>query len=91
MKTAHFLLVCIIGAALLASAFSKNEIGPDDCCFKFYPRRVKRALVRSYYITDKRCPKPGVVLVTQKSRHICVDQNISWVDNLMKNLDEETF
>lgn len=30
-------------------------------------------------------------LVTQKSRHICVDQNLSWVDTLVKNLEEGTF
>eukprot|EP00064_Thunnus_orientalis_P022386 superscaffoldBa00007483_g22580 len=62
--------------------------GPDDCCFKFYPRRVNKNLIQSYYTTDYRCPRTGVILLTRKSRHICVDPNLSWVEKIMKSLDE---
>ncbi|XP_026006873.1 uncharacterized protein LOC113011561 [Astatotilapia calliptera] len=35
--------------------------GPDNCCFKFYPRRIRPSLVESYYMIDHRCPKPAVM------------------------------
>ncbi|KAI3376629.1 hypothetical protein L3Q82_017063, partial [Scortum barcoo] len=91
MRTSYILLLCILGAALLSSVNCRNEIGPDDCCFKFYPRRVNRKLVRSYYLTDYRCPKSGVILVTQKARHICVDPSLSWVESIIKTVDESSF
>ncbi|XP_067436468.1 uncharacterized protein [Thunnus thynnus] len=61
---------------------------PDDCCFKFYPRSMNKNLIQSYYTTDYRCPRTGVILLTRKSRHICVDPNLPWVKKIMKSLDE---
>ncbi|XP_050931657.1 uncharacterized protein LOC108882053 [Lates calcarifer] len=69
---------------------SSGGTGPDDCCFSFYPRRVKKDLVKGYYMSDHRCPRTGVVLMTQKGRNICVDPNLSWVQNIMKYVDEKT-
>ncbi|KAK2862663.1 hypothetical protein Q5P01_002196 [Channa striata] len=91
MKTAHILLLCILGAALVSTVVCDNSSNPDDCCFKFYPRRVKKALVKEYFMTDHRCPRTGVILVTQKSRRICVEPSLSWVEGIMKTLDERTF
>ncbi|GAA6221708.1 C-C motif chemokine 3-like [Lates japonicus] len=91
MRTVHILLLCIVGAALLSPVVCNSAIGPDDCCFSFYPRRVKKDLVKGYYMSDHRCPRTGVVLVTQKGRNICVDPNLSWVQNIMKYVDEKTF
>ncbi|XP_039997129.1 C-C motif chemokine 36.1 [Xiphias gladius] len=91
MTTIQILLLCILGAALLPSVVCNSAIGPDDCCFSFYPRRVKKSLVTSYYLCDYRCPKTGVILVTQKSRHICADPNLSWVQGIMKTMDEKSF
>ncbi|XP_042257456.1 C-C motif chemokine 36.1 [Thunnus maccoyii] len=88
MRTSHMLLFCILGAALLSSVICNSANGPDDCCFKFYPRRVNKNLIQSYYMTDYRCSRTGVILVTRKSRHICVDPNLSWVEKIMKSLDE---
>nr|XP_046237583.1 C-C motif chemokine 36.1 [Scatophagus argus] len=90
MRTSHIVLLCILGAALLSSVICKNEIGPDDCCFTFYPRRLRKTLIRSYYMTDFRCPKTGVILVSQKSRHICADPNLSWVGSIIQSLDENS-
>ncbi|CAI5672251.1 unnamed protein product [Oreochromis niloticus] len=65
--------------------------GPDNCCFKFYPRRFRANLVESYYLTDPGCLKPAVIFLTKKSRSICVDPSLSWVDNIMKTLDQSPF
>ncbi|KAM3590292.1 uncharacterized protein V6R79_007099 [Siganus canaliculatus] len=61
---------------------------PDDCCFSFYPRRLNKNLVREYDLTDDRCSKRGVILITKKSRRICADPGLTWVENIMKSLDE---
>ncbi|KAF3697544.1 C-C motif chemokine 4 -like protein Macrophage inflammatory protein 1-beta -like protein [Channa argus] len=89
MKTTHILLLCILGAALVSTVVCDNSINPNDCCFKFYPRRMKKDLVKDYYVTDHRCPRTGVILVTQKTRHICADPSLSWVEGIMKMLDEK--
>uniref|UniRef100_A0A3Q2VBZ3 Chemokine interleukin-8-like domain-containing protein n=1 Tax=Haplochromis burtoni TaxID=8153 RepID=A0A3Q2VBZ3_HAPBU len=57
MKTAQFLLLCILGAALLSAVNCNNANGPDNCCFKFYPGRIQANLIKSYQLTDHRCPK----------------------------------
>ncbi|KAK2900213.1 hypothetical protein Q8A73_013342 [Channa argus] len=61
MKTTHILLLCILGAALVSTVVCDNSINPNDCCFKFYPRRMKKDLVKDYYVTDHRCPRTGVM------------------------------
>ncbi|XP_070710431.1 C-C motif chemokine 36.1 [Pempheris klunzingeri] len=92
MRNSRILLLCILGAALLSSVMSNSSAGgPDECCFKYYPRRLNKNLIRSYYMTDYRCSKTGAILVTQKSRHICVDPSLSWVETIMRSLDEKTF
>ncbi|CAK6965276.1 C-C motif chemokine 36.1 [Scomber scombrus] len=88
MRTSHILLLCILGAALLSSVFCQNANGPNECCFKFYPRRVNKTLIKSYNMTDNRCPRTGVILMTKKGRYICADPNLSWVEKIMKTLDE---
>uniref|UniRef100_A0A3Q0SIU1 C-C motif chemokine n=1 Tax=Amphilophus citrinellus TaxID=61819 RepID=A0A3Q0SIU1_AMPCI len=89
MKTAHILLLCILGAALLSTVDCGN--GPDNCCFVFYPRRINKNLIRSYNLTDHRCAKAAVILVTKNSRQICADPSLSWVENIMKTVDESNF
>ncbi|XP_042368499.1 C-C motif chemokine 36.1 [Plectropomus leopardus] len=91
MRATYIFLLCILGHALLSSVFCNNAIGPDDCCFTFYPRRLKKTLISSYYVTDHRCPKTGIILVTKKTRHICVDPSLSWVEGIMRSVDENTF
>lgn len=44
-------------------SLSSDEIGPDDCCFDFYPRPLNKKYVRSYYMADRRCPKAAVMWV----------------------------
>uniref|UniRef100_A0A3Q3KVW1 Chemokine interleukin-8-like domain-containing protein n=1 Tax=Mastacembelus armatus TaxID=205130 RepID=A0A3Q3KVW1_9TELE len=68
-----------------------NSIGPEDCCYEFYPRRIKKELLVSYEMTDHRCARRAALFVTQKSHRICVDPSLSWVQNIMKTLDEKSF
>ncbi|XP_071399890.1 C-C motif chemokine 36.1 [Centroberyx affinis] len=93
MRTGHvFLLLCILGVVLFSSAAANNGNGPEDCCFKFFPRRVNKRHIRTYYMTDDRCPKSAAIMVTVRQRkHICVDPSLSWVQGIMKSLDEKDF
>ncbi|KAM7377621.1 hypothetical protein PAMA_014091 [Pampus argenteus] len=91
MRTCRILLLCMLGAALLSSVICNSANGPDDCCFKYFPRRMNKNLFKSYYMTDDRCPKFAAILVTLKGRHICVDPNLSWVEYIMKSVDAKTF
>uniref|UniRef100_A0A3P8NUK4 Chemokine interleukin-8-like domain-containing protein n=1 Tax=Astatotilapia calliptera TaxID=8154 RepID=A0A3P8NUK4_ASTCA len=76
MKTTQFLLLCILGAALLSAVNCNNANGPDNCCFKLYPGRIQANLIKSYRLTDHRCPK-SVIFITKKSRSVCVDASAS--------------
>ncbi|XP_034413153.1 eotaxin [Cyclopterus lumpus] len=91
MRTARILLLCILGYGLLSSVTCNNGTGPDDCCFKTYPRRLNKRLISSYSMTDYRCSKSAAILVTKKGYQICVDPNLSWVVNIMKHVDENSF
>ncbi|XP_039465426.1 uncharacterized protein LOC116311232 isoform X1 [Oreochromis aureus] len=61
MKITQFLLLCILGATLLSAVNCNNANGPDNCCFKLYPGRIKANLIKSYQLTDDRCPKSAVI------------------------------
>ncbi|XP_051799837.1 C-C motif chemokine 36.1 isoform X1 [Acanthochromis polyacanthus] len=91
MRTAYILLLCVLGAAMLSTVTCENSRGLDSCCFSYHLRRIKKDLVSSYFVTDNRCTKPGVVLVTKQSRRICADPSLSWVEGIMKDIDEKSF
>ncbi|KAF3697543.1 C-C motif chemokine 14 Chemokine CC-1/CC-3 [Channa argus] len=85
----NILLLCILGAALVSTVVCQTLIGPKECCFDFYPRRIKKDLIRSYYMTDNQCSKTGIILVTARS-HICMDPADAWVQSIKKTLDEKS-
>ncbi|XP_051231289.1 uncharacterized protein LOC127349516 [Dicentrarchus labrax] len=74
-----------------SSSSSSNAISSDDCCFKFYPRRINRNLIFEYYLTDMRCPTTGVILVTKKHRHICADPGLPWVQSILDHVDRSSY
>ncbi|KAL3046667.1 hypothetical protein OYC64_004620 [Pagothenia borchgrevinki] len=91
MRTSHILLLCILGHALFASVFCNHAGGPEDCCFEYHQRSLNKKYVRSYYMTDYRCPRTAAVLTTMKDVTICVDPKLPWVVRVMKSLDEKNF
>uniref|UniRef100_A0A3B3BBN6 C-C motif chemokine n=1 Tax=Oryzias melastigma TaxID=30732 RepID=A0A3B3BBN6_ORYME len=86
MRTAAILLLCMLGAALFCTISCDSSSGPDSCCFKFFPRRLGVSKILSFSLTDDRCPKPGVVLVTKRNINVCVDRNETWVQDLLQKL-----
>nr|QZC92295.1 chemokine (C-C motif) ligand 36 [Sebastes schlegelii] len=71
--------------------FFSDRLGPDNCCPNHYLRRLDKRLVRSYIMTDRRCPKTAVILLTKRSGRICADPNRSWVKSIMGMVDKRTF
>ncbi|XP_017277563.1 C-C motif chemokine 3-like [Kryptolebias marmoratus] len=90
MKTAHILLLCILGAALISTSLC-HSIGPDNCCFEFYDKIIRRSLISSYVRTDYRCAKAGVIFTTVKGREVCVDPSRPWVKKIISRLDTGSF
>uniref|UniRef100_A0A8C7WUG8 C-C motif chemokine n=1 Tax=Oryzias sinensis TaxID=183150 RepID=A0A8C7WUG8_9TELE len=86
MRTAAILLLCILGAALFCTVSCNSSSGPDNCCFKFFPGTLSASRVRSFILTDDRCPKPGVVFVTRRNFNICVEKNATWVQEVLQTL-----
>uniref|UniRef100_A0A3Q1GM95 C-C motif chemokine n=1 Tax=Acanthochromis polyacanthus TaxID=80966 RepID=A0A3Q1GM95_9TELE len=76
---------------MLMKFHSSDEIGPNSCCFSHYRRKIIKNVIDSYFVTDVRCSKPAVVLITQQSRRICVDPNLNWVKDIMKSIDDSSF
>ncbi|XP_020567435.1 C-C motif chemokine 5 [Oryzias latipes] len=86
MRTAAILLLCILGAALFCTVSCNSSSGPDNCCFKFFQGTLSPSRVRSFILTDDRCPKPGVILVTKRNLNICVEQSATWVQDVLQTL-----
>ncbi|XP_047439601.1 C-C motif chemokine 4-like [Mugil cephalus] len=90
MRTIHILLLCILGAALFSPVLCNNAFGPTNCCFNYHTRRIQKSLITSYYRADERCAMPATILVTQKSRYICVNPTDPWVVKIMNELDNKS-
>ncbi|CAL1590487.1 unnamed protein product [Knipowitschia caucasica] len=88
MKTS--VLLCVLASLLVSSILCSRVGGPADCCFHFYPRRIRREKIQSYTQTDERCTRTGVVLLTLRNISLCADPNLSWVQNIMRDLDEKS-
>ncbi|XP_020515320.1 C-C motif chemokine 3-like 1 [Labrus bergylta] len=91
MRSAHVLLLCMLGAALLSSGLCSDEPGLEVCCFRLYSGRVNKNQIRSYFMSDERCQLTAAILVTKRSLQLCVDPNMPWVKSIMRSLDKESF
>lgn len=85
MKTS---VLFVLGALLLSSVCS--VLLSPNCCYSVSTRRLKPDQVKSYthILTDERCDRAAVVFTTTDNTNVCVDPNESWVQNIMKNLDD---
>ncbi|CAN9509693.1 unnamed protein product [Ophioblennius macclurei] len=92
MKTAAVVLLCLVAAAVFTTVLCHgSEPGPKNCCFDYYPKKISKKYIRTYFVTDSRCSKPGIILITKKQKKICVDPKDPWFPNLTTALDKESF
>ncbi|XP_051918846.1 C-C motif chemokine 5-like [Hippocampus zosterae] len=88
MRSIRVFLLCALAAATISAVVGNNSSGPEECCFRHYPRRLNPKIFESYFMTDGRCPLMGAILVTKKNNHICANPTLSWVKKVMRSLDE---
>nr|XP_061810489.1 C-C motif chemokine 36.1 [Nerophis lumbriciformis] len=88
MRSTQVFLLCTLAALMLTSVFCNNSSGPEECCFKHFPRRLHSRIFKTYFVTDNRCPIMSVILVTKKNNSICANPTLGWVKNIMRSLDD---
>ncbi|KAK9955808.1 hypothetical protein ABG768_015659 [Culter alburnus] len=81
----------LVIAFLQSGVLADDANNPDECCFKYYARKIPIAKIASYTETGTDCSKPGVILVTQKGLRICVNPELSWVKSTIKMIDDRDF
>lgn len=82
-------LVIFCSLQLTTSAPVSSVLEKTTCCFKFSNAVIPLKLVKSYYWSDSKCPKPAIVFETDK-RKICVNPETSWVSKHIAKLDNRT-
>uniref|UniRef100_A0A3B5QI13 Chemokine interleukin-8-like domain-containing protein n=1 Tax=Xiphophorus maculatus TaxID=8083 RepID=A0A3B5QI13_XIPMA len=65
--------------------------GSYQCCYKFFRLPMNKNIISSYSMTDPRCTKTAVILITHRKRNICADPSQPWVKNVMNFLDRKSF
>ncbi|CAK6962557.1 C-C motif chemokine 3-like [Scomber scombrus] len=87
MKSSIVLMTCILLLSALAVQ-AQNGFGPDECCFKHYPRVLGKKSVVSYKHTDKQCPTAGVLFTMRNGAQFCVNPSAEWVQKIIKAKDK---
>uniref|UniRef100_A0A3B3R8C6 C-C motif chemokine n=1 Tax=Paramormyrops kingsleyae TaxID=1676925 RepID=A0A3B3R8C6_9TELE len=70
---------------------SPDGSGLDQCCFTYFPGRLRMDLIVGYVETSMKCPEPGIILYTKKGNEVCVDPRAHWVQGVKKRLDQTFF
>lgn len=85
-NTLFFLL--ILSCVCLALA----QVSYDNCCLKYVrsmsPAAQKHAVKYRHQKTDGGCNIPAVIFTMRKGRILCTDPKETWVNELMKKIDE---
>ncbi|XP_028857428.1 C-C motif chemokine 36.1 [Denticeps clupeoides] len=87
-RLVFLILTSLLASFLWSPALASNGSQPEECCFKFFPKKIPLNRVKSYVSTRPECSKDGVVFITQKNNRICADPGISWVKWIISKLDE---
>uniref|UniRef100_A0A8D2B8P6 C-C motif chemokine n=1 Tax=Sciurus vulgaris TaxID=55149 RepID=A0A8D2B8P6_SCIVU len=80
------LLSVILGAKITSS--SRGPYYPSECCFTYISHKLPRHQIMDYYETSSECPKSGVVFITKKGHSICANPRDKWVQDYIKDLEE---
>ncbi|XP_037664446.1 C-C motif chemokine 14 isoform X2 [Choloepus didactylus] len=68
--------------------FSSRPYHPADCCISYISFKFPRFRLSSYYETSSQCSKPGIVFITKKGYSICANPSDSWVQDYIKDMEE---
>uniref|UniRef100_A0A8C6UU56 Chemokine interleukin-8-like domain-containing protein n=1 Tax=Neogobius melanostomus TaxID=47308 RepID=A0A8C6UU56_9GOBI len=93
-------LLCVLGALLLTSAFCTGQSLTEWSGIPFAVVSDLKTLHFNIYqlnsikrrlSTFSHCVVLFFSFKTKNNGTICVDPNMNWVQNIMKNLDEQSF
>ncbi|XP_005402955.1 PREDICTED: C-C motif chemokine 14 [Chinchilla lanigera] len=89
MATISFLLFLItITRGTSTESSSRGHFHPLECCFSYITHAVPRHRITDYYETSGECPYPGVIFITKKGHPICANPKSEWVQDYLKDLEE---
>ncbi|XP_036621745.1 C-C motif chemokine 4-like [Trichosurus vulpecula] len=63
------LLILVPGLSLEAKKHGRHD-SPETCCFQYASHKIRNVV--ACYETSSRCANPGVVVITNKGRQVCV-------------------
>uniref|UniRef100_A0A3B3V088 C-C motif chemokine 3-like n=1 Tax=Poecilia latipinna TaxID=48699 RepID=A0A3B3V088_9TELE len=89
MKNSVIMATCLLLLSSLALQTYANSFGPDECCFKFFPKRLQKSAVANFRYTDSLCPMEVyhyffMRLMKNKCIEVCVDATQQWVKKIIK-------
>ncbi|XP_043961747.1 C-C motif chemokine 4-like [Gambusia affinis] len=84
MKNSAIMATCLLLLSSLALQSYASSFGPDECCFKFFPKRLQKSAVVDFKFTDALCPMEGVLFTMKAGKEICVDPTQQWVKKIIK-------
>uniref|UniRef100_A0A096LSY3 C-C motif chemokine n=2 Tax=Poecilia formosa TaxID=48698 RepID=A0A096LSY3_POEFO len=84
MKNSVIMATCLLLLSSLALQTDANSFGPDECCFKFFPKRLQKSAVANFRYTDSLCPMEGVLFLMKGGKEVCVDATQQWVKKIIK-------
>ncbi|XP_032947685.1 C-C motif chemokine 15 [Rhinolophus ferrumequinum] len=70
---------------------SINEQGmhhPAECCFSYTPRKIRCAIMKSYFQTTSRCSRPAVIFITKGQQKVCANPGDEGVRRCLMSLEQ---
>nr|AXF84139.1 chemokine ligand 36 [Ctenopharyngodon idella] len=61
-------VLCIVFVMLVFCLYANS---PDECCFKYYARKIPIAKITSYMETRMDCAKAGIIMVIHYIVYVC--------------------
>ncbi|KAM7396306.1 hypothetical protein PAMP_019355 [Pampus punctatissimus] len=77
----------VLVLACIALTEGLRGFSTKKCCYHFNDEHPPKSRVVSYVRTSQQCTNPGVKLRTEKNRVLCVRPSVTWVQNLIRDLD----
>uniref|UniRef100_A0A3B3YAA9 Chemokine interleukin-8-like domain-containing protein n=1 Tax=Poecilia mexicana TaxID=48701 RepID=A0A3B3YAA9_9TELE len=88
MKNSVIMATCLLLLSSLALQTDANSFGPDECCFKFFPKRLQKSAVVNFRYTDSLCPMEVYhyffIFLMKGGKEVCVDATQQWVKKIIK-------
>ncbi|XP_050759692.1 uncharacterized protein LOC127020915 [Gymnogyps californianus] len=91
MKAVSLQILFVLRVLCLATLVGGQPKAPLKCSIecRHFTSEIAAKRIRSYRLTEPRCTKRAVILITLKSVEICADPDAEWVKKIVKKLDQK--